>query len=52
MRRKKVHLIKVQKPRVRKTWGRHPGERVVDNKKRPGNREIEKEALNEYEDTK
>ncbi len=52
MRRKKVHRIKVQKPKIRKTWSRHPGEKVVDNKKRPSDREIEEEALDEYEDTK
>ena len=53
MSRKKVHRVKVSKPKTRKTWTRHPGEKVVNNKreKRPTGKELGKDALDEYEDT-
>ena len=52
MPRKKIHRIKVPKTKIRKTWTRHPGEKVVGNKKRPASREVENEALDEYKDNK
>ena len=54
MSRKKVHRIKVAKPKVRKTWTRHPGEKVVNNKRegRPTRRKLTEDARDEYKDMK
>lgn len=50
MSRKKTHKVKVPKVKVRKTWTRHPAEKVVGNKRRkpPTGREIVEDALEEY----
>ena len=52
MSRKKIHKVKVPKIKVRKTWIRHPGERIVNDKLRPTSRELEEESLDEYEEMK
>lgn len=43
---------KDSRPKVRKTWIRHPAEKVVGNKRRkpPTSRELTEDALEEYKE--
>ncbi len=49
---KKTHKVKVPKVKVRKTWTRHPAQKVVGNKRRkpPTRREMTEDALEDYND--
>lgn len=51
MSRKKIHKVKVSKIKIRKTWIRHPGQKIIDNKRKQSSRELEKEVRAEYENT-
>lgn len=54
MPRKKVHQIRIAKIKIRKRWHRNPASRIIpiEKDRRITKRELENEAVQDYDDMK